>query len=33
MNLTKAAAIIALIVTAMAIGYLGFVLVEDRIAF
>jgi hypothetical protein len=33
MNLTKAAAIIALIVTAIAVGYMGFVFVEDRIAF
>ena len=33
MNRTKAAAIMALMVTAMAVGYLGFVFVEDRIAF
>ena len=33
MNLTKAAAIIAPIVTAIAVGYMGLIFVEDRIAF
>jgi hypothetical protein len=33
MNLTKAAAIIALVVSALAVGYVGFVFIEDRIAF
>jgi hypothetical protein len=33
MNLTKLAAIVALIVTVIAVGYMGFIFIEDRIAF